>query len=163
MIVSAFEFDINGLINMLQNRQGLDPSLKAYLPEALRKLGRYYEVARNLTAAARDPKYPVFQNITVSAVKLSNVDAEALVSGLASFEDAISRATTSEVSHSQFSKKDRKLARRRYQDRVFHCQTKWKVHAEVQLLLFYELNPAIRPPRIICSSKSACYLCNLFF
>ena len=38
-----------------------------------------------------------------------------------------------------------------------------KVHAEIQLLFFYELHPDRPPPRTICSSKSACYLCNLFF
>ena len=39
----------------------------------------------------------------------------------------------------------------------------YKVHAEIQLLFFYELHPDRLRPRIICSSKSACYLCNLFF
>jgi hypothetical protein len=39
----------------------------------------------------------------------------------------------------------------------------WKVHAEIQLLFFYEAHPSRRRPRFICSSKSACYLCNLFF
>lgn len=38
-----------------------------------------------------------------------------------------------------------------------------KVHAEIQLLFFYELNDKLPRPRVICSSKSACYLCNLFF
>ncbi|KAI9654258.1 MAG: hypothetical protein M1829_000952 [Trizodia sp. TS-e1964] len=38
-----------------------------------------------------------------------------------------------------------------------------KVHAEIQLLFFYELHPRYQRPRFICSSKSACYLCNLFF
>lgn len=38
-----------------------------------------------------------------------------------------------------------------------------KVHAEIQLLFSYELNPDRPKPRLICSSKSACYLCNLFF
>ncbi|KFY19304.1 hypothetical protein V493_08027 [Pseudogymnoascus sp. VKM F-4281 (FW-2241)] len=38
-----------------------------------------------------------------------------------------------------------------------------KVHAEIQLLFFYELHPDLPRPRIICASKSACYLCNLFF
>ena len=41
--------------------------------------------------------------------------------------------------------------------------TNYKVHAEIQLLFFYELHPEHPRPRIICSSKSACYLCNLFF
>jgi len=39
----------------------------------------------------------------------------------------------------------------------------YKVHAEIQLLFWYELHPDRPRPRVICSSKSACYLCNLFF
>jgi OTT_1508-like deaminase len=39
----------------------------------------------------------------------------------------------------------------------------WKIHAEIQLLVYHELNPDRPKPRIIASSKSACYLCNLFF
>jgi hypothetical protein len=42
-------------------------------------------------------------------------------------------------------------------------ESPWKVHAEIQLLFFYELHPRYQRPRFICSSKSACYLCNLFF
>ena len=163
IIVSACEFDIDGLIAMLQNFQALDPSLRAYLPEALRKLGRYYEVAQDLAGAARSTKYLLFQNITVLSVERNSTGVEALISGLASFEDAMSRIANSGVSSLQFSRTHRKLARTKYQNRMFHCETRWKVHAEIQLLLFYELNPTIRPPRIICSSKSACYLCNLFF
>ncbi|KAL2270185.1 hypothetical protein VTJ83DRAFT_2369 [Remersonia thermophila] len=37
-----------------------------------------------------------------------------------------------------------------------------KVHAEVQIVCRYELRPAAVPPRVICSGKNACYLCNLF-
>lgn len=37
------------------------------------------------------------------------------------------------------------------------------VHAEVQLLFYYEQNSCKVPLRIICSSKQACFLCNLFF
>lgn len=37
-----------------------------------------------------------------------------------------------------------------------------KVHAEIQLVYHYEMNPQPEPPRIICSSKSACYLCDAF-
>jgi hypothetical protein len=42
-------------------------------------------------------------------------------------------------------------------------ESPWRVHAEIQLLFFYELYPRYQRPRFICSSKSACYLCNLFF
>lgn len=36
------------------------------------------------------------------------------------------------------------------------------VHGEVQLILFYERYPTFPPPRAIGSSKSACFLCDLF-
>lgn len=42
-------------------------------------------------------------------------------------------------------------------------EANYKIHAEIQLLFFYELYPNRPRPRVICSSKSACYLCNLFF
>ncbi|RDW56603.1 hypothetical protein BP5796_13068 [Coleophoma crateriformis] len=38
-----------------------------------------------------------------------------------------------------------------------------RIHAEIQLLFFYEQHPELQMPRYICASKSACYLCNLFF
>ncbi|KAK4192787.1 hypothetical protein QBC35DRAFT_202607 [Podospora australis] len=37
-----------------------------------------------------------------------------------------------------------------------------KIHAEVQLVAYYELHPVARKPRVICSSKDACFLCNQF-
>jgi len=36
------------------------------------------------------------------------------------------------------------------------------VHGEVQLVMFYEQNPRNPPPRAIGSSKSACFLCDMF-
>lgn len=36
------------------------------------------------------------------------------------------------------------------------------VHAEIQLLVFYEKNPDIRKPRAIGASKEACFLCDSF-
>ena len=42
-------------------------------------------------------------------------------------------------------------------------ESPWKVHAEIQLLFFYELHPRYQRPKFICSRKNACYLCNLLF
>jgi hypothetical protein len=39
---------------------------------------------------------------------------------------------------------------------------KSKFHAEVQLIAYLELHPPAIKPRVIPSSKAACYLCNLF-
>ena len=37
-----------------------------------------------------------------------------------------------------------------------------KVHAEIQHLFHYEINSTLQRPRVICSSKSACFLCDRF-
>jgi hypothetical protein len=37
-----------------------------------------------------------------------------------------------------------------------------KIHAEIQLVFYYELNASRLPPRVVCSSKDACFLCNVF-
>jgi hypothetical protein len=38
----------------------------------------------------------------------------------------------------------------------------YNIHAEIQLLFYYDMHPEIRRLRVICSSKSACFLCDLF-
>ncbi|KAB5551304.1 hypothetical protein GE09DRAFT_168699 [Coniochaeta sp. 2T2.1] len=40
--------------------------------------------------------------------------------------------------------------------------TESKIHAEIQIAAYYEINPADLPPRTICSNKDACYLCDEF-
>jgi hypothetical protein len=37
-----------------------------------------------------------------------------------------------------------------------------KVHSEIQLLFHIDMQAFKRPPRVICSSKSACYLCDVY-
>ncbi|KAF1937285.1 hypothetical protein EJ02DRAFT_458851 [Clathrospora elynae] len=44
-----------------------------------------------------------------------------------------------------------------------HAVQSKRIHAEIQLLFYYESNSSILlPPRVICSNKHACFLCNLF-
>lgn len=40
----------------------------------------------------------------------------------------------------------------------------YHVHAEIQLIVFYDMNPSLgtRRPRVLGVSKAACYLCDLF-
>ncbi|KAH6700685.1 hypothetical protein BKA61DRAFT_207718 [Leptodontidium sp. MPI-SDFR-AT-0119] len=97
----------------------IDPTLKAYLPEAIGKLGRYYSATSELVCAARHRDCRLFESIEVEPFQ-------------------IPMPASLSASH-------------------------WKVHAEIQLLFFYEVHPSRQRPRFICSSKSACYLCNLFF
>ena len=96
-----------------------DPTLKAYLPEAIGKLGRYYSATSELVCAARYRACRVFETIEVEPFQIP-MPASLL-------------------------------------------KSHWKVHAEIQLLFFYEVYSDRPRPRFICSSKSACYMCNLFF
>jgi hypothetical protein len=44
-----------------------------------------------------------------------------------------------------------------------HAHRRYKVHAEIQLLCYYEQHPNTRIlPRVFKSSKDACFLCNEF-
>jgi hypothetical protein len=97
----------------------IDPTLKAYLLEAIGKLGRYYSATSELVCAARHWACRLFESIEVEPFQIP-------------IPASLSK------SH-------------------------WKVHVEIQLLFYYEAHPSRRRPRFICSSKSACYLCNLFF
>ncbi len=38
----------------------------------------------------------------------------------------------------------------------------YKIHTEIQILFYYDMHPNIRRPTVVCSSKSACFLCDLF-
>lgn len=97
----------------------IDPTLKAYLPVAIGKLGRYYSATSELVCAARHRACRLFESIEVVPFQIP-------------MPASLSKPY-------------------------------WKVRAEIQLLFFYEVHPSRRQLRFICSSKSACYLCNLFF
>ncbi|KAL8973557.1 MAG: hypothetical protein Q9197_002200 [Variospora fuerteventurae] len=55
-------------------------------------------------------------------------------------------------------------SRTRILDQFKKESVNYYVHAEIQLLTFYDLTPSLeaQAPRVLGVSKSACYLCNLF-
>lgn len=156
----------------LESSSTLDPGLKSFLPEAVGKLGRYYSVSYELVCAARSREYSIFNRITIEAYPIrrpsqpSNVDKNshpltALQNILRPRNAVQSKALRPSLERClgkplQAILGDFRLIIADYYQSV-------KVHAEIQLLFFYELNPGRLRPRVICSSKSACYLCDLFF
>lgn len=52
--------------------------------------------------------------------------------------------------------------KKKFESRIADRATRWKVHAEIQILLFYEQNSSLLRLMTIESSKSVCYLCDLF-
>ncbi len=148
------------LHEMLTRSSRLDPGSRASIALTITKLSRYSSVCRFLLQAAR--KYPVFSRVRFSAVcfRAPNLPATELDS------------MTTDIIHSLLDDpKPRKLASKFHgsssfaiKDQIRHEATlAVPVHAEVQLLFHYERNPCNLPPRIICSSKQACFLCDLCF
>ncbi|KAK0667622.1 hypothetical protein QBC41DRAFT_395512 [Cercophora samala] len=146
----------------------IDPLLKTGFVTRLSKVARYYESSTFLVQLAK--RSLLFGHTEVTIIKLD--------------EEAFLRVPYTETVHRlseclsrchpgvplplnvkkicQQIKTDPTTA-----DAVFRKATKKilaesKVHAEVQIVAFYELHPAMRKPRVICSNKDACYLCNLF-
>ncbi|KAL8967187.1 MAG: hypothetical protein Q9197_005570 [Variospora fuerteventurae] len=148
------------LHQVLTKSSRLDPSSRASITQKITKLSRYSSVSRFLLQAAR--KYPVFKRVRISAVcfRAPNLPATEL------------DAMTANLIQGLLDKpKLWKLASKFDGSPSFAIENHIRqgatlpipVHAEVQLLFYYEENTCSLPPRIMCSSKQACFLCDLFF
>ena len=163
VVIQAHEFDTRNLKELLQSWPSKDLTLKSFLPEAVGKLGRYYSIACDLVDAARQSNYTMFQRIFVETLNKPMLNKSHAADNSAGFEDVLQRVASSSSQQCDWKYPlDALSAARTYRERISDCTTHWKVHAEIQLLLYHEQNPDIPHPRIISSSKSACYLCDLF-
>ena len=160
------------LKSALESSSILESSIKEFLPLAVGKIGRYYSISHELVCAARNKEYSMFQNIMISTSSIeppappSNMDSS--IHPLTTIQTVLRPRTAAELTalqqslESSLNKPIEGISdhlRLTIMDYYQHA----KVHAEIQLLFFYEQNLRRRPPRVICSSKSACYLCDLFF
>ena len=156
----------------LESSLRLNPGLKSSLPEAVGKLGRYFSISYELVCAVRSREYSMFNRITIEASRIRvpsqrlNVDKN--IHPLTALNNILQSRTA--VQSKALRPSLERCLKKPLQDILddFHLIiTNYyqfaKVHAEIQLLFFYEMNLGRLRPRVICSNKSACYLCNLFF
>ena len=160
------------LKSALESSTKLDNGLKNFLPEAIGKLGRYYSISQELVCAARNKEYSIFHSVVIETSPIrppsqpSSVDKK--FHPLTALQGII-RPRTAVQSKALKPSLERCLGKPlqaildNFRSIIADYYQFVKVHAEIQLLFFYELNPGRLRPRVICSSKSACYLCNLFF
>ncbi|KAM0724128.1 hypothetical protein Q7P37_000009 [Cladosporium fusiforme] len=155
----AHRFDVQSLPTILTHSTA---SVREYLLRAVEKLGRYRAIAAGLANASRTKEHSLFQHIIVQPIATPELDPNDLKSNgsLQDFESVWSRTTNKTSLHGVYQLREQ--AGKKYQRRLC-CDRRWKIHAEVQILLYYEQRPYQRLPRVICASKSACYLCHLFF
>ena len=164
ILIEINNFDVIGLEKVLAMSPTIDPTLKAYLPQAISKIGRYYGIAYELINAASSPDYTIFRRISVQPIEQPHFDMAFMADHSVNFDQAAKRVTGSSLQDllGVYGSQSISAARKKFASRTSDCPTPWKIHAEIQLLLFYEQQPHIPHPRFIGSSKSACYLCDLF-
>ncbi|KAK4116494.1 hypothetical protein N656DRAFT_692707, partial [Canariomyces notabilis] len=145
----------------------LDPSSKKYLTTRLSKLARYQECFLYLLKSAK--AYGIFEQVDVTAVSPEpeffskfNLPANRSLTGcLSRCQNGASVIFGAKAISKKLNLK-LDIITREFTSTIEKVQQGSRVHAEVQIVSHYELHPAAKMPRIICSSKNACYLCNLF-
>lgn len=124
------------------------------LLERIRKVANYATACSELLKVAR--RYQIFSNIQVAFVDLQQNGPRLTTKGQSDIERLLQTASSVPVPmNKKRAAKTRQAARQQ-------LTGKSRVHAEIQIALFYEQSPEYLAPRVICSPKSACYLCNLF-
>ena len=150
----------------------LNSGFKSFLPEAVGKLGRYYSISYELVCAARSKEYSIFHSVAIETSPIrrpsqpSGVDEN--LHPLTALQQILRPRTVVQAkalnpSLERCLGKSLQVIHNDFRLIIADYYQFVKVHAEIQLLFFYELNPKRLRPRVICSSKSACYLCDLFF
>jgi hypothetical protein len=142
----------------------LDPSLKHHLLEAVAKLGRYYTVSCDLVSAARGRNRQLFRRVSATTVDIFSPPGT-LTQNTLSLKNAVQNIIGPQLAERRLETYfSARLATKEeaFQSRLSTAKTPWKVLAEIKLLFYYELHRTINRPRVLSSSKSACYLCNLF-
>ena len=164
LLMQIKDLDVDSLETALRSSAIIDPGLKDSLPRAISKINHYHHISCDLVDAARSSQYTFFQRISIQAIDKHQLDMAFLADQSANFEETFRRVIGSshQYRQSDFDPRVVSAVRTKFLNRMTDRDTKWKVHAEVQILLYYEQRPQLFCPRIIGSSKSACYLCNLF-
>ena len=157
---------LDGFEPFTKSLPDVEEGTKVRIRMTIRKLARYYEICLFLITAA---KRPMFQKVKIEALPLLRPSTQkpqgkdrqaSLLATLARVLPHSPSDTGSLVQSLEIHSRQKFKA----VEEVFQRMLKEKhpVHAEIQLLYFYELNFVPRRPRVIASGKSACFLCNLF-
>lgn len=153
-------------LNTIPNIE-MGPTSRKSVLNIVRKIARYREAVRILCRAAR--KHSLVQNAKVIAVQLPrnafnrpvpNNPATTLDSALLRFPASRKRGAADDIFRLLQVQRDE--AERLYANQVKKSSREAKFHAEIQIIFYCEMNPTIKAPRVVCSSKDACFLCNAF-
>lgn len=160
-ISKTAEFD--SILSQLSSRE-LNPTTRTGFATRLRKLAKYLDCAVYLFRTARE--LALFKRTQITCVsfdaqlfssKLTAPTGCCLAGCLLRCQRGLPRAFRHKEIHAKLS-----TSSSAFESTVQGVLNESLVHAEVQIVCHYELHPVRNMPRVICSTKDACYLCNLF-
>lgn len=157
--VHSFLLEYEQDLNLVPCTSGLwDENATYSLIDRLQKVSQYIKACEELLKAAR--RYNIFSNITVDFVDLQQ-EGRRLSADAASDINTIINASCAKKTLSRISRHRGKSVSDTQASIKAQLDKTSRLHAEVQLVLYYEQGDRLLRPRVICSSKSACYLCHL--
>lgn len=163
------EYRLSDILRSIPHSENSFPEeRKTSLVEGIRKLGLYIKLAPSLLRFAR--RLPIFRNITVCSIAIKSTPPSGLQ---ASAGEQMPQGLLYQYLQDPSSMRGQIMAQveSRVKSNLVETQAdlrqkslcKKKIHAEIQLLFYYEQQPQTKlRPRVICSSKNACFLCNAF-
>ncbi|KAI1778857.1 hypothetical protein F4818DRAFT_437658 [Hypoxylon cercidicola] len=161
--------NLDALFSKINDRDMHRDSRKSLL-NMINKVARYREAARILYRMAK--KYPLVRRMRVELVQLPGKafdkgrDRSGYTPNLDTNISAINGLEKNEKNFAYICRlmdSTKTDANRRFADRTRKTLREAKIHAEIQLLYYCKLYIThARRPRVVCSSKDACWLCNEF-
>lgn len=143
----------------------LVPTLQDGLIRRLGKLARYHAFSRYLYQTAKNTSLFRFAHVTSVTLNRECFVRAPCPTDFLAFSDCLDRCNqgTKATQHRLLQKLGVSLpwAEREVTAVAKKAMRESKIHAEMQILAYYELNPAAVPPRVIASNKDACYLCDM--
>lgn len=142
----------------------LDPGIKQSLPLRLLKLAKYRTTSLYLVRSAQT--LPLFLHVQVLPISLPPpyfFRDQTVPPKTSSLPARLALCHTPTPAHSLCQKLNISpaTANAQFLTNVTSALKEARIHAEVQLVAHYDLHPTPFRPRVIASSKDACYLCNL--
>jgi hypothetical protein len=158
--------DIEALLHGTTSRE-IDPSSRRSLINIVNKIARYREIARYLCRLSKN--ISLVRRMELKTIELPVAAYERPPPGYAQSTLGSMLTRGSQPRRKAEIARIRRLIDtptpgidQKFASQVTKTLTESKIHAEIQLLHHLEMNPSSCPPRVIASSKDACFLCNAF-
>jgi hypothetical protein len=158
---------LQDLFSAIPNRI-MGPASRKNLLNIISKVARYREAARFLCRTAK--KIPLVRQMKITLVSLPQNAFQKIPANQSSLNlpSTLSRLNALHKQQWDVGQVCRLLnvseveANDQFTQQAQKTLKDAKVHAEIQLLFYCELEVFKLPPRVFCSSKDACFLCNAF-